>query len=268
MLLSVFWNPHPVAFHLGPIAIQWYGLMWGTGLMTVFFIGQYIMKALNKDDDKLTIMIQYVFIFGLIGARLLQVLYYHPEQYVHQPLKAFAVWEGGLASHGGVIGAIIGMFIFCWRNREISLLWLMDMSAVAGLTLAALIRFGNLLNSEIVGKVTGTDYGFIFPQYGMEPRHPTVLYESIAYLLLQVVMLLLFRKYKDTKAGLYTAVFFICLFGVRFLLEFTKEPEGELIFNSISKTQVLNLPFILVGLVILFLSVNNKLRYPSTEQHG
>lgn len=268
MLQSIFWNPHPIAFHLGPIAIQWYGLMWGTGLMATFFIGQYIMRALNKDDDKLTIIIQYIFLFGLLGARLVHVFVYQPEFYLANPLKILAVWEGGLASHGGVIGALVGMYVFCLRNKEFNLLWLMDMSAVTCLTLASLIRFGNLMNSEIVGKVTGSNFGFIFPEYGMEPRHPTVLYESISYLLLQGVMLLLFKKYRDSKPGLYLSVFFIAVFGIRFLLEFTKEPDGGLIFDIISKTQMLNLPFIVAGLAILFLSLNHKLRYPSTPQHG
>lgn len=268
MLLSVYWNPSPIAFHLGPLTIQWYGLLWGTGLMSVFFIGQYIMKALNKDDDKLTILIQYVFIFGLIGARLAHIIFYQLDFYLANPIKMLAVWEGGLASHGGVVGAIIGMLIFCYRNKEFNAMWVIDMSAVAGMTLASLIRFGNLMNSELAGKPTGADWGFIFPEWGETPRHPTVLYESIAYLLLQGVLLLLFRKYKDSKPGLYTATFLILLFGIRFLLEFTKEPDGALIFNAISKTQALNLPFILTGLIVLYLSFSNKLRYPTTPQHG
>lgn len=268
MLSSIYWNPAPVAFHLGPISIQWYGLLWGTGLMTVFFIGQYIMKKLNRDDDKLTILIQYVFIFGLIGARLAQVFVYQPEYFMAHPLKIFAVWEGGLASHGGVIGAIVGMYVFCLRNKEFNMLWVVDMSAVAGMTLASLIRLGNLMNSEIVGKPTGAEWGFIFPEWGESPRHPTVLYESVAYLFLQVVLLLLFRKYKENKPGLYAATFLILLFGIRFLLEFTKEPDGALIFNAISKTQMLNLPFVITGLAVLYLSINHKLRYPATTQHG
>lgn len=268
MLLSVYWNPSPVAFHLGPIAIQWYGLMWGAGLMVVFFIGQYVMRALNKDDDKLTILIQYVFLFGLLGARLVHIIFYQLDYYLANPVKILAVWEGGLASHGGVIGGLVGIYVFCMRNKEFNLLWVTDMSAVVTLALASLIRFGNLMNSEIVGKVTGSDYGFIFPEYGMEPRHPTVLYESIAYMLLQGVLLLLFTRYKDRKPGLYSAVFLIAVFGIRFILEFTKEPDGAIFFNAISKTQMLNVPFIIAGLVMLFLSLNHKLRYPSTAQHG
>lgn len=265
MYLFINWSPDAIAFHIGPVAVQWYGLFWGSGLMATFFIGQYILRTINKAEDKLTILIQYIFVFGIIGARLMQVFYYEPAYYFAHPLKIPAVWEGGLASHGGIIGGIIGLIIFCYRNPDYPILWTMDHAAIAGLTLAGLIRIGNLFNSELYGTPTTQPWGFIFTHVDNIPRHPVVLYEAIAYFIIQLIQLYLFNKYKDSKPGLYLVVFFIGVFGVRFMLEFLKVPEGDLIFNAISSTQLLNIPFILSGFVFLYLMLNKKLSYNITE---
>ncbi|MCW5907353.1 MAG: prolipoprotein diacylglyceryl transferase [Chitinophagales bacterium] len=263
MFLFIHWNPDPNAFTTGFLSIQWYGVMWGLGLLSTFFIGTSIFRALKRDDEKLTILIQYMFVAGLLGARLAQVLFYELDYFVANPGKIIAVWEGGLASHGGVAGAIIGILVFCKRHKDYSLFWSIDHAAIAVVLLASLIRFGNLMNSEIPGKETDVPWAFIFEKVDNVPRHPVVLYESVAYFFIQIFMLLLFVKYKDTKPGIYTIAFLLVVFTTRFLLEFFKEPEGSLIAGIISKTQLLNVPFIICGIVLLILFFNRKLSYNS-----
>ncbi len=267
MLLYINWNVNPEAFHIGFLSIKWYGLLWGTGLMSTFFLGSYILKTLGRDEEKLTILIQYIFVFGLIGARLAQVFFYEWDYFSSHPEKIIAVWEGGLASHGGVLGGLLGLLIFFRRNSDYPLFWTIDHAAIVVLLLAALIRLGNLMNSEIVGKATEVPWAFVFQSYDSVPRHPVVLYESIAYFFIQLLQLYLFRKYRDTRPGIYLVVFFLLVFSVRFLLEFFKVPEGRLFFGVISKTQMLNVPFILTGIVFLVLVMRKQLRY-KLSPHG
>lgn len=265
MQLFIEWGPSANAFSLKLFAIQWYGLLWGASLMLCFFIAQYLFKQLNRDDNDITLIIQYIFLGGIIGARLAHVFIYNPSFYLANPADIIAVWKGGLASHGGVVGGLVGLYFFCRHHKQYSFFWLMDIGIIATLVIASLVRFGNLMNSELCGKVTDVPWAFVFTNsYEVKdllPRHPVVLYESIAYFIIQIVMLLLFKKYKESKPGIYITTFLITVFTVRFLLEFYKEPDGGLIFNTISKTQLLNLPFILTGLVLAWYVAKGKLSY-------
>ena len=235
--------------------------MWGLSLFAGFFVSRYVFRKLNKDEEKITIAIQYMFICALIGARLAHVFLYSWEYYSHHLIEIFEVWKGGLASHGGTIGAIFGLYLFCRRNKEFSFFWTVDHGVLAVFFLASFIRFGNLMNSEIVGYPANVPWAFVFKQVDNIPRHPVVLYECIAYLLYQFLMLFLFNKYRESKPGLYLTVFFF-VFAVRFVIEFFKVPDGELFFGAISKTQLLNIPFIIAGFVMLYLVLKGKLRYP------
>ena len=251
--------------------------MWGLSLMACFFLGSYVFRKSGKDEEKVTIVIQYVFIFGLIGSRLAHVVFYQLDYYLANPWTqvtllshhipvptVMAVWEGGLASHGGVAGGLFGLYLFCRRNKEFGFLWTLDHGIIAVVILASLVRFGNLMNSELCGKLTNVPWAFIFPQGDVHPNqacHPVVLYESIAYFFIQLLMLYLFDKYRDSKPGIYLVVFFLLIFSVRFMLEFFKEPDGNMVLGIISKTQALNLPFIFAGFVLLYFVSKNKLSY-------
>lgn len=259
--LYITWNPNPDFIEIGNYSIKWYGLMWGVALISCYFMGRYIYRELNRSDDKLTIAIQYIFLCGLIGARAAHILFYSLDYYIAHPQDIIAVWKGGLASHGGVIGGLMGLYLFCRRNREFGFFWTLDTGLLAVPILAALIRIGNLFNSELYGTETNLPWAFIFQRVDNVPRHPVVLYESIAYFLIQLLMLLLFKKYKESKPGIYLAVFLTLVFSLRFLLEFMKEPDGSLIFGLISKTQALDLPFVLAGIVLSYFVATNKLHY-------
>src|SRR4051812_20512082 len=245
--LFIHWNPNPDFISFGTFAIKWYGVLWGLSLFSCYFLLEYIFKKLGRDPEKITLGIQYVFIGGLIGARLAHIVFYQLDFYLAHPQDILAVWKGGLASHGGVAGAFVGMYLFCKRNKEFTFLWVFDHGVAAALMLASLIRLGNLMNSELYGTPTNVPWAFIFEQVDDVPRHPVVLYESIAYFLIQILLLVLFNKYKDSKPGIYLAVFFTAPFTIRFFIEFFKEPEGQLFFGALSRTQLLNIPFILTG---------------------
>jgi phosphatidylglycerol:prolipoprotein diacylglycerol transferase len=260
-LLFIFWNPSPDVFTIGSYSMKWYGVMWGISLMACFSLGSYVFRKSNKDEEKITIIIQYVFAFGLIGSRLAHVFFYAPDIYLADPIEILKVWHGGLASHGGVIGGLIGLYIFCKRNKEFDFFWTLDHGIIVVMILASFIRFGNLMNSELYGKPTQMPWAFIFAQVDNVPRHPVVLYESMAYLLIQFLMLYLFNKYKDSKPGLYLVIFLAVVFSVRFMLEFFKVPDGEILLGAISKTQALNLPFILAGVILSYFVASSKLHY-------
>ncbi|MDB5285004.1 MAG: prolipoprotein diacylglyceryl transferase [Bacteroidota bacterium] len=257
----IYWNPSPDFIEIGNFSIKWYGIMWGLSLFAGFFVARYVFRKLNRDEENITIAIQYMFICALIGARLAHVLFYALDYYMAHPLEVLEVWKGGLASHGGTVGAIFGLYLFCKRNKEFSFFWTVDHGVIAVFFLASFIRLGNLINSEILGQPTNVPWAFVFVQVDNVPRHPVVLYESIAYLLYQLLMLYLFNKYLETKPGIYLTVFFF-VFAVRFFIEFFKVPDGDLIFGAISKTQLLNVPFIIAGFVMLYLVVKGKLSYP------
>jgi prolipoprotein diacylglyceryl transferase len=260
-LIFINWDPSPDFIHIGMFAIKWYGVMWGLSLFSCFFLAQYVFRKVGKDEEKITLAIQYIFIGGLTGARLAHILFYSLDYYMAHPEDIIAVWKGGLASHGGVVGGLVGLYAFCIRNKEFGFFWLLDHGIICVIALAALIRFGNLMNSELYGKPTDVPWAFIFRQVDNVPRHPVVLYESIAYLFIQLIMLYAFNKYKESKPGIYLVIFLVLVFSVRFILEFYKEPDGALIAGVISKTQALNLPFIMAGLIIGYYVLKGKLQY-------
>lgn len=266
MHLFISWHPDPNIFSTGFFSMQWYGLTWGLGILAAYGMGLWVFNKLKCPQDNLVLIIQYVFIGGLIGARLGQVFFYEWDYFAANPAEIIKVWKGGLASHGGMIGSLVGLWLFSRAHKQYSLLWLMDYAAICVPFLCSFIRFGNLMNSELPGKPTTLPWGF---QFGSDivARHPVVLYESLAYLLIQFLLIYLFAKYRDTKPGLYTVTFLLLMFGVRLALEVFKEPEADVIPGILSSTQALSLPFIALGLVLLYLHSKNKLHY-QTPHHA
>lgn len=259
-MLYIHWNPNPDFINFGAFAIKWYGVMWGLGLLWVYAVEQFVWKRVRWDDEKVALAIQYVFISGLIGARLAHILFYDLDYYIAHPGDVLAVWKGGLASHGGLAGGILGLYWFCKNNTEFKFFILLNYCAIAVPLLSSLIRIGNLVNSELVGIPTEVPWAFVFEQVDAIPRHPVVLYESLAYFILQIVMLGVFMKYRDRQVGIYAGLLFVGLFGVRFIIEFLKVPDGELFLGLISKTQALNLPYVIIGiwLIVKTLQANKQ----------
>jgi prolipoprotein diacylglyceryl transferase len=259
MFLFIHWDidPNiPLPFHL--FTVQWYGLMWTLSIFGCFFLGRWILKRENLSEDHLVLLIQYIFIGAIIGARLGQVFIYNFSYFMAHPIEIPQVWKGGLASHGGVIGGLIGIYLFHRAHRGYKLMWLLDHIALVIYLPCALIRLGNLFNSELPGRPTDVPWAFIF-QRGDDllPRHPVVLYESISYFILLAIIITIYRYRGNFRPGFYVAFFFTFTFLIRFLLEFMKEPEGALIMG-ISRTQLMSIPPILFGLILFILAYRER----------
>lgn len=260
-LSYIIWDIDPDIFTFPIInhPLRWYGLFFAFA----FLISQQIMYFIYKKEgrttaevDKLTI---YMIVATIVGARLGHVLFYNPTYYLQNPLKIIMTWEGGLASHGGVIGILIALYLFA-RKTNVSYLWALDrISIVAALTFC-MIRLGNLMNSEMIGTPTNLPWGFIFTNKDNIPRHPAQLYEAIHYFISFIILFCVWYRQKDRmKNGFLFSWSLIILFSLRFVDEFFKinqeQFEDGMILNM---GQILSIPFILAGIVILILTIGKK----------
>ena len=197
----------------------------------------------------------------LIGARLGHCLFYEPEYYLANPIKILKVWEGGLASHGGAVAILIAIWIFVRKygaKYKFDYWWLFDRIGIATALAGAMIRLGNLMNSEIYGNPTDLPWGFIFTLRGETiPKHPTQLYEALSYLALFFLLMWMYKKYFPVlKRGTLFGIFLTVLFATRFLIEFVKEPQVSFEQGmALNMGQLLSIPFILFGLGLLFYSI-------------
>ncbi len=261
VLTYITWDIDPDIFTIPIInhPVRWYGLLFALA----FLISQQIMYFIYKKDgrpvsevDTLTI---YTVVATIVGARLGHVLFYDPVHYFQNPHKIIMIWEGGLASHGGVIGILIAIYLFA-RKTKVNYLWVLDrVSIVASLTFC-MIRLGNLMNSEMIGTPTNLPWAFIFTRMDDVPRHPAQLYEAIHYIIWFVVLFLVWYRLKDRmKNGLLFSWSLIVLFTFRFVDEFFKldqvEFEGGMILNM---GQLLSIPFILTGIGLLIFITSKK----------
>ncbi len=254
LLSFIIWDVNPDMFVIPGLnhPVRWYGVSWAVGLILSQLMMSYVYKREGRTEGEVDTMTLYIVFGTLLGARLGHVLFYDPVHYVQNPLSILAVWEGGLASHGGGIGILVSAFLFA-RKTKVSYLWLLDrLSIVAALT-GCFIRVGNLMNSEMVGTPTTLPWGFIFTRIDDVPRHPAQLYEALYCLVLFVGLFLAWYRYKDRiKTGMLVGWFLIILFSLRFVDEFLKidqvEFEAGMVLNM---GQLLSIPFILTGIVIL-----------------
>jgi phosphatidylglycerol---prolipoprotein diacylglyceryl transferase len=252
-LLYIHWNLNPtIPLPTQFFSIQWYGLMWTLSIIGVYFLWHRIFKQEDVIDEHLVLLIQYVFMGAVIGARLAQILFYDFDYFAAHPSEMIQIWKGGLASHGSVIGSLVAVWLYMRRLPQYSMVWLFDHITMVVFLPCALIRIGNLCNSELYGIQTDMPWAFIFDRIDNIPRHPVVLYETIAYLILLTIAIGLYRRWDRQRPGYPMAFFFTSVFGVRFLIEFFKEPEGALILGLISKTQLLSVPVVLMGLGMFY----------------
>ncbi len=256
MLDFIHWNASPEIFSLGPLTVRWYGLFFAS----TFFFGYLIMKKIFDREqvpietlDQLSI---YMLVGVVLGARLGHVLFYQPDYYLNHPLEILQVWKGGLASHGAALGILISLYLFSKKSGK-SYLWILDRIVIVVAIGGALVRMGNLMNSEIVGSVTDVPWAFIFEKevnyLGDAPRHPAQLYESLSYIILFVILIwMYFKKNLGEKPGVIFGVFLIGLFSARFVIEFFKAVQVDFEQTMIlDMGQILSIPFILFGVYLL-----------------
>ena len=260
-LLSITWGPSPEIFSLGPIHICYYSILFVSGFIIGYYIFLWFFKREKLPTDILDILLYTLLGATLIGARLGHCLFYEPEYYLANPIKILKVWEGGLASHGGAVAILIAIWIFVRKYGEkykFDYWWLFDRIGIATALAGAMIRLGNLMNSEIYGNPTDLPWGFIFTLRGETiPKHPTQLYEALSYLALFFLLMWMYKKYLPVlKRGTLFGIFLTVLFATRFLIEFVKEPQVSFEQGmALNMGQLLSIPFILFGLGLLFYSI-------------
>ncbi|WP_194766043.1 prolipoprotein diacylglyceryl transferase [Tamlana sp. I1] len=297
--LKFDWNPISGIDIAGNFKIHFYSLMW----VTAFILGWYIMKRIfTKEKVSLTYLdplFIYTVLATMIGARLGHVLFYQSELISEDFFSIFLPFKfkggfqftgfQGLASHGAAIGIIIGMYLYRRKYNYKSLLWILDRVVIPVASGAIFIRIGNFINSEIIGKVTDSNFGvrFIQDQYykneivqltgikdvqkaynavtdnpqfqnlldAVPYRHPSQLYESFCYVFVFLILWYFYSKTtKKDQTGFLFGLFLVLLWSIRFFIEFTKEPQGEEYINwfGLNTGQWLSIPFVLIGLYFMF----------------
>jgi phosphatidylglycerol---prolipoprotein diacylglyceryl transferase len=268
-LAYITWDINPDIFTLPIIEhpFRWYGLFFALA----FLISQQIMYFIYRKDgrpraevDRLTV---YMVVATIVGARLGHVLFYDPIYYFQNPHKIIMTWEGGLASHGGVIGVLIALYVFA-RKSGITYLWALDRVCIVAALTFSMIRLGNLMNSEMIGIPTDLPWAFIFTSKDNLPRHPAQLYEAIHYFMSFLFLFWVWHSRRDTmKNGFLFSWSLIILFSFRFIDEFFKinqeEFEDGMILNM---GQMLSVPFILTGLLLLVFTRGKKQDYFSADR--
>ena len=266
-LLTINWNPDPELFNLfGSFPIRYYGLLWGIGIVLACIIVQRQYRDRKISEDKFTPLFFYCVIGITLGARLGHCIFYDWSYYQNHliemilPVKQFPnegwKWIGyrGLASHGGTLGLIIALWLYC-RKTKMHYMDVLDMIAVATPICACFIRLANLMNSEIIGKPADIPWAFVFEQVDMLPRHPAQLYEAIAYFIFFLGMIYLYKK-SDHGQKLHRGFFFgLCLteiFVFRFFVEFLKENQVDFENTmTLNMGQWLSVPFVIIGIYFM-----------------
>ena len=259
-LLAVVWDFEPALFDIGGFEIRWYSLMWVLALLAAGWVGGYCMRRDGKTSAEVDTAFLFIVLGTIIGARVGHCLFYEPEVYLPEPWRIITdIRKGGLASHGAALGIIIGIWLSARKNK-VTFLWTADRIAIVAPLAGAIIRLGNLFNSEIVGDVTTMPWGFkflrLYPNWPVESvpaQHPTQLYEALCYFAIFGILFLLYRFTKLSRhEGFIFGATMVGIFLSRFLLEFIKVEqvgwENGMFFNM---GQWLSLPFVLIGIALM-----------------
>lgn len=278
-ILSIHWNVSPEFFSLGPISVRWYGLMFALG----FLIGYQIMFKMFKFESSNTEWLDKLFIYTIVativGARLGHVFFYGWSYYSQHLLEIFLpiakgesgykfVGYQGLASHGGALGIVLAIYIYSKKVTKRSMLWTLDRLIIPTALVGAMIRTGNLMNSEIYGVATNLPWGFIFERNQETlAKHPTQIYEALGYLMVFFSTMWIFFKAKDLKdrTGFIIGFGFVGIFLTRFLVEFIKENQEAFEAGMpLNMGQILSIPFILAGAYLMIRAMRNPvMKYKS-----
>ncbi|MEJ5283577.1 MAG: prolipoprotein diacylglyceryl transferase [Brevinematia bacterium] len=284
-------NPEIIHF-FGPIGIRWYSLMYIIGFLFVYYFIRFLIKKqyIKITELMLSDVLFYAFLGVIIGGRLGYVLFYNLPYYLSNPLKIFAVWEGGMAFHGGFLGVVIAEIIYCVQ-KKINFFDLMDLFAIPVPVALGFGRWGNFVNQELWGRPTTLPWGMIFPKMPQEnyfhlsepwvkefvnkiglevlpgqklvnlPRHPSQLYEMLLEGFLLFAVMLIFMKIGRKERGFYSAIFLIGYGLSRLIVEFFREPDkqlGYLYGGWLTMGMLLSLPMIIAGIILVSYSLVRK----------
>ena len=266
---TIIWDPSDSIIDLGFFALRYYSMFFLLAFVSSYIVVKKQFEKYGVDVALMDPLTVYVVLGTLIGARLGHCLFYDFAYYSQHPLEIILPFTfspefritgfQGLASHGGGIGIMVSLILFC-RKFKLRLWFMLDQIALVVPLAGTFIRLGNLMNSEIIGKPTDVSWAFIFLKDDNIPRHPAQLYEAIAYLAIFSIVYFLVKKYPKSP-GFYFGMVIFLIFCFRLAIEFIKEDqsafEAGLLLNM---GQILSIPFILTGLIIMYLK-----KEPSTK---
>lgn len=251
----------PVAFHLGFIPVHWYGLMYLVG-----FLGGWAVLALRirmapraLTQEELSDLLFYLAVGTIIGGRLGYMVFYDWQNMLIEPWRIFQIWKGGMSFHGGCIGVAIAGWIFS-RQHQKSFGDMMDFIVPAVPIGLGAGRIGNFINGELWGRTTTTSWGMIFPSAGDLPRHPSQLYEFFLEGVLLFAILWIFSMQPRPRYAV-SGLFFLCYGVFRFVVEYFREPDAQIgfvAFDWVTKGQILSVPMIILGAVLMILAYRRK----------
>ena len=279
-MLYIDWQPSIEVFRIGIFSLKWYSLLWMFGLMIAYMIVKHLYKQQGIPEEKFYPQFFYCFIGVLAGARLGHCIFYQPDYFLTSGKRIIEMflpihiqdngsWSyigyRGLASHGGTIG-LFAALAFYWRKENLKPMMVLDNVAIAAPATACCIRLGNLMNSEIIGKTTDMPWAFIFHTQEalvngeLVPRHPTQLYEALAYLLIFAIGISLYQYWRKSQhmrttspiavgSGFYFGYCIMTIFTFRFFVEFLKKEQVDFEQGMLlDMGQLLSIPFVFVGL--------------------
>jgi phosphatidylglycerol---prolipoprotein diacylglyceryl transferase len=259
MILTLLTIPYPnidpVFLRIGPIQLRWYGLMYMLSFILGFFVMRSLAKyrKLNISTDDLYDLLFYLILGVMIGGRLGYVVFYDLDNYLHDPLSIFAIWQGGMSFHGGFLGMILAAW-FVSKKKRFNFWEIADLGAAAAPIGLGLGRIGNFINGELFGRPTNVRWAMVFPEGGNMPRHPSQLYEALLEgLVLFVILTWLYKK------NFYRGTVFWALLGFygifRFLIEFVREPDVQigLDLGPFTRGQELTFPMLVIGITMMII---------------
>jgi phosphatidylglycerol:prolipoprotein diacylglycerol transferase len=255
------WNIDPVALEIGPLRIHYYGLLIACVLVIGYYLWNWQMYKAGYDENAIITFPLYAVILGIVGARIGHCFLYEPSFYLSNPISIIRIWRGGLSSHGAAIGILTAIFLYS-HIKKIPWYIVLDSNALITALIATLVRIGNFMNSEIVGRVTNLPWCVHFIRFqdgGKYCRHPSQLYEASFGLAIFAGLILLERKLgKKRPPALLSGVFLVSYFPCRFLVEFFKEYQALPPDSLFTMGQYLSIPFFLIGIYLLYYAWNHR----------
>lgn len=261
----IHWSGAENIFSIGSFGIRYYSMCWLLAFLVAYILMLQVFKREGKTQDDLDKLTLYIFIGTILGARLGHCLFYEFDYYIQRPLEMLLPFRKGedgwhftgfqgLASHGAAFGILTALYLYSKKTKT-DFLWITDRLILVVPIAGAFVRVGNFFNSEIIGKAADPNlpWAIVFTQVDNIPRHPGQLYEAVGYVLLFIALWVFYQKNQHPKPGLLFGIFLVCLFGIRFFVEFFKENQEA--FESdmfINMGQLLSLPFILAGFYFIF----------------
>lgn len=263
-VMEIYQYINPIALQLGSLTIRWYGIMYLIGILIAWFLGNYRLKhntnpLLTINKEQFTDLIVYI-VFGLlVGGRLGYMFFYQMQLVLSKPSEVLMLWHGGMSFHGGLIGAILGITLYCYKTKQ-NFFILADFMAPLAPPAFFFGRIGNFINGELWGKITDRPWGIIFPGAGDLPRHPSQLYEGILEGI--VLFIILWQFTKKPRPMLAASGLFFIFYGLfRIFVEFYRIPDkhiGYLAFDWLTMGQLLSLPMIILGAVLLVIAYSKN----------